>query len=211
MNTIAATLRFLAISGFVLMLSGCQRPVPPAEPEPQALMVEKDQYDLAWDETLEVLNEHYFIPDRQDRRAGLVVTHPTLSKQWFEFWRDDAQGSYQVCESSMHSIRRIVSVKFVPIGDRVQIQLTVDIERKNQPQRQITTSSGSFQAFREQLPLVETGQAADRSDVVTWMNIGQDVKLANYLLERIELRLPESRMEGVCAVRHAEIESVSGE
>lgn len=194
MNTIAAIMRFWVVFGIVLVFTGCQRPVSPPQPAPMALVVEKGEYDLAWDETLDVLHEHYFIPDRQDRRDGLILTHPTLSKQWFEFWRDDAQGSYDVCESSMHSIRRIVRVKFVPQGEQVAIQLAVRVQRKNQPQRQVTTSSGSFQVFRDRVPLTETGQAADRTDIVTWNDLGQDVKLANYLLERIERRLPESHM-----------------
>jgi hypothetical protein len=187
-------MRFLVVFGFMLVFTGCQRPVPPPQPAPMALVVEKGEYDLAWDETLDVLNEHYFIPDRQDRRDGLIVTYPTLSKQWFEFWRDDAQGSYDVSESSLQSIRRIVRVKFISEGERVQIQMAVTIQRKNQSQRQVTTSSGAFQVFRDRVPLVETGQAADRSDIVTWNDMGQDVKLANYLLERIERRLSDSQM-----------------
>jgi hypothetical protein len=187
-------MRFLVFTVCVLMLAGCQKPVPPTQPEPMSLVVQKDQYDLAWDETLDVLYEHNFVPDRQDRRAGLIVTFPTLSKQWFEFWRDDAQGSYDVWESSLHSIRRTVQVKFTPQGDRVSIQIAVNIQRKNQPQKQITTSSGTLQAFRDQVPLVDTGRAASREDIIDWIDLGKDVKLANYLLERIERRLPESTM-----------------
>jgi hypothetical protein len=202
-------MRFLIVFGIVLVFTGCQRPVPPPEPAPMTLVVQKGEYDLAWDETLDVLNEHYFIPDRQDRRDGLIITYPSLSKQWFKFWRDDAQGSYDVCESSMHSIRRIVRVKFIPQGERVEIQLTVTIQRKSQPQRQVTTSSGAFQVFRDRVPLVETGEAAQRSEIITWNDLGKDVRLANYLLEKIERRLPESQMtvaSAQCIEKEATVE-----
>jgi len=177
--------------GLVLVGSGCQHPREPIQPSSRTLVINKSQIDIVWDETLDVLREHYFVPDRQDRRAGLIVSYPTVSKQWFEFWRDDAQGCYQVAESSLHNIRRSVEVKFVPAKDRYEIRMTVYIQRKSQPQRQITTSSGAFQIFRDNAPLYISGQSADRNEIVEWVNVGEDVRLANYLLGRLERRLPE--------------------
>ena len=177
-----------------LAILGCQstQSCNQAEPLPQSLVIASDQMDIAWDETLEVLSEHYFTPDRQDRREGVIVTFPSLSKQWFEFWRDDAQGCYNVAESSINSIRRIATITFAAEGKNVVISAKVAVQRKNQPQRQITTSSGSFQVFRDRTPLVVTGQNTEKVDVVSWVDIGEDVRQANYLLERIERRLPES-------------------
>jgi hypothetical protein len=80
----------------------------------EGLVIADDDYDAAWDEIVEVLREHYFIPDRQDRRTGIIITHPSVSQQWFEFWRDDTRGWYQWAESSLHTIRRIVEVRFIP-------------------------------------------------------------------------------------------------
>jgi len=174
-----------------LGLVGCQRPHPPVQPPAGVLLIEKNDLDCAWDETVEVLREHYFTPDRLDRRSGTIISHPTLSKQWFEFWRDDTQGWYEVTESSIHSMRRIVEVKFVPVKNRYEIQLCVTVQRKNGPERQVTTSSGALMAFREGTPLT-TGEMVRGRRASTWVVVGEDVKMANYLLQRIERRLPAS-------------------
>lgn len=170
------------------LIVGCNRPHPPVQPPAEVLVINQGRIDDVWDETLDVLREHYFIPDRQDRRAGTIVTYPTLSKQWFEFWRDDAQGEYEVAESSIQSIRRQVEVKFVPVKDKYEVRFCVHVQRKNQPARQITDSAAVIMAFRDRTPLV-TGELADPRDVV-WVDVGEDTKLANYLLQRLERRIP---------------------
>jgi len=178
----------LFISFFI---TGCQRPHPPVQPIPGALVISQNDLDTAWDETLDVLREHYFTPDRQDRRTGVIISYPTLSKQWYEFWRDDAQGRYEVAESSIHSIRRMVEVKFVPVNNQYEIQICVTVQRKSMPERQLTDSAAVITAFREGTPLT-TGETQTRSRGSNWAVIGRDVKLANYLLHRLERRLPES-------------------
>jgi hypothetical protein len=173
----------------VALLVGCNRPHPPVEPPVEVLVIDKDRIDDVWDETLDVLREHYFIPDRQDRRAGLIVSYPTLSKQWFEFWRDDAQGCYEVAESSLQSIRRTVEVRFVPVKNGYEVRFNVIVQRKNQPERQITSASATIMAFRDKSPLT-TGDRVTRGTGVIWVTVGEDTKLANYLLHRLERRVP---------------------
>jgi hypothetical protein len=198
MNSFRRIICFLAVVLAAIFVIGCSsdhvHPVPPPQPTEEALLIPQDDMDIAWDETLEVLREHYFIPDRQDRREGLIVSEPDLSKMWFEFWRDDAVGRYDITESSVHSIQRIAVVNFVPQGKELHIRVEVTVQRKNQPQRQITTASGSFQVFRDQIPLVMTGRPAEKEDIVTWVDLGKDVRLSNYLLGRIEKRLPSAQV-----------------
>ncbi len=183
---------FCLILFFVGMV-GCQQPHAPSQPAAQTLLINKGDIDLAWDETLDVLREHYFVPDRQDRRAGLIVSYPDTSKQWFEFWRDDAQGSFEVAESSLHNIRRTVEVRFVPVKDKYEIKVCVLVHRESAPSRQVTSSSGVQMAFRDSVPLV-TGETARRSRVLRWVFVGEDMRLANYLVRRLERRIPDSEM-----------------
>ncbi len=158
-----------------------------------ALVISADDYDSAWDEIVEVLREHYFIPDRQDRRTGIIITHPCVSQQWFEFWRDDARGWYQWAESSLHTIRRIAEIRFIPKGnDKIEIKVKVTVQRKNQPQRQATTASGAIQAFRQDVPTY-TGKPLKPSEMTEWTNLGEDVKLEEYLLAQIHKRLTEAQ------------------
>jgi hypothetical protein len=180
----------------VTLMIGCQSPHQPPQPPPMSLTVDKGDFDIAWDETVDVLREYNFVPDRQDRRAGIIVTLPTLSKQLFEFWRTDAQGNYDLWESSLHNIRRLVEVRFIPKNGKYEIRMIVRVERKHQPQRMVTTSSGVFQAFRESIPTFQ-GEAGEKSQSITWETMGKDIRFSNYLLTRIQKRLYDSELEQV--------------
>ena len=48
---------------------------------PMIMTVAKGGQEQAWDETLDVLRESCFEPDRQDYRAGVIVTRLTVSQQ----------------------------------------------------------------------------------------------------------------------------------
>ncbi len=187
--------RICIIFGLMLIVAGCQQAkIADKGVSPKGLLIASDDLDSAWDEIIDVLREHSFIPDRQDMRAGIIVTSPTVSKQWFEFWRDDAQGAYQWAESSMHTIRRIVTVRFTPVKDKkIRIDVSVKVQRKCLPQRQITSSSGVIRAFRENIPTY-TGETPKTSKVVSWVNLGGDKKLSCYLLKRIHQRLPQAEV-----------------
>jgi len=174
--------------------AGCHRPVTDLADHKRTVLISKSALDQAWDETLDVLREHNFEPDRRDHRAGLITTRASISQQWFEFWRADAQGSYQWAESALHSIRRWVEVRFVPKADNYEITVTVHVQRKSQPERQVTTASGALQIYREKLPIY-TGERLGTGQGVRWIEIGTDPKLENYLLERIERRLPIDALE----------------
>ncbi len=97
----------------------------------KALIVPEKDYDVVWDEVIDVLREHYFVPEREDRNAGLIVTYPSISSQWFEFWRDDVLSGFDRTESSLHTIRRIVEIKFKSIGGKkLKITANVYVQRK---------------------------------------------------------------------------------
>lgn len=163
-----------------------------SEQGPASVGITKDGFDQAWDETLDVLREYNFEPDRQDVRAGVITTFPVVSQQWFEFWRADAQGWDQWLESSLHLLRRWVEVRFQPAPDGYTMLLTVYIERKSQPERQATTASGALQIYREKLPIY-TGETLKADEAVRWIAVGYDGRLAEYLLSQIENRLsPET-------------------
>jgi len=180
--------------GLAVLAVGCQRPTwDIATPTPR-LTVNKDAFDVSWDETLDVLCDHNFEPDRQDVRAGIITTYPTVSAQFFEFWRADAQGFYPWLESSLHTIRRWAEVRFVPVDGRFTIEVIVHVERKSQPERQVTSSTGSLQVFREDLPTY-TGEKVSGKKAERWVDLGTDRRLEKYLLEKICRRLPAPSAE----------------
>lgn len=182
-----------AIVSTILMvglLGGCHGSAREVDSYKRSLVIAGDHVDQAWDEILDVLRDHNFEPDRQDHRAGIITTHPTVSQQWFEFWRADAPGLYQWCESSLHNIRRWVEVKFEHGSDAQQtvLTLTVHIERKAQPQRQVTTASGALQIYRDKVPTY-AGEQLSAKEAVRWVDVGTDSRLEQYLLQRMERRL----------------------
>lgn len=141
------------------------------------------------DATLTLLREHDLPPQRVDRQDGLVVTRPTTGQQWFEFWRRDSQGGYQLLESSIHTIRRIVTVRVAPTDvetaqDAFNVSVRVDKERYSAPERQVTTASGALAIYSERLPTTE-GLLASKAAGEHWVPLGRDVLLERYLLERI--------------------------
>jgi hypothetical protein len=93
---------------------GCQAPVKPEGPTRLTLpIVDRDAFIEA---TLTVLRENDFTPRRVDYREGRIEAGPTTSGQWFEFWRSDSRGGYQALESSLHTIRREVTVEIRPVA-----------------------------------------------------------------------------------------------
>jgi len=185
MSTVTRVILILALP--VLVFS-CQRPAERLTLETPEMFVTKADHDQAWDEILEVLREHDFTPEYVNPRFGIIRTYPTISQQWFEFWRADAQGWYQWLESSLHTIRRHVQVKFTPKDDRYKVDVTVYVQRKSQPERQVTTASGALQIYGEKLPIY-TGEKLAAGEGVHWVDLGTDQALADYLVERIERRL----------------------
>lgn len=155
-----------------------------------------ENYPLAWQAVLEVLRDHNFEPDRQDMRFGIITTEATISGQFFEFWRADAQSWYQWAESSVHTIRRSVIARFDrQDGSKGSYVLTLEVkvQRKFMPQRQITTAGQALHMFGEKLPIY-TGERIEADQGVRWVELGSDQLLEQYLLDRIARKLPEGQL-----------------
>lgn len=105
----------LVLLGGLIVLPGCQAPAQPTGPTELVLHV--PDYETFFDRSLSVLRLYDFPPDRVDRVRGLIVSRPATSGQWFEWWRADSRGGYQLAESSLHTMRRIVTVNIQPAGD----------------------------------------------------------------------------------------------
>jgi hypothetical protein len=199
-NAAAAGRGNLGIAGFawgvLWLLSGCQAPAQPSGPTEMVLHV--PDYEAFLDGSLTVLRLYDFPPDRVDRTRGLIVSHPTTSGQFFEWWRVDSRGGYQTLESSLHTMRRIVTVNIVPAGNsesasapaadesgglyRVRVQ--VDKSRYSAPERQITTTSGALAIYSERVPTVE-GLRGPQSRGAQWVPLGRDALLESFLLAKL--------------------------
>lgn len=193
----------------VISLVGCQTPAPSSAPAELTLLVA--DRDVLIDRALTVLRESGFDPDAVDRDNGLIITKRATSGQWFEFWRPDSRGAYQVLESSLHTMGRVVTVALTSVehGDTAEapataattaaaapatrpaagwcrLRVRVDKSRYNAPARQVTTASGALAIYGEELPTEEGVRRAHTPDA-HWVSLGEDGLLAEYLLGRIAL------------------------
>lgn len=182
-TTSALLLAVLAAS-----VCGCEAPAPATTPTLAGLRI--SDRDAFFDSTQTLLRELDLPPARVDRETGVLATTPTTSGQWFEFWRADSRGGYQVLENSLHTIRRTVTVALARPeggkagGDEYQLSVEVQKERYSAPERQVTTASGALAIYNERLP-TEEGLRGAASRGAHWVPLGRDVRLEEYLLDRI--------------------------
>ncbi len=186
----------LAILGVAVLLVGCQAPGQPTGPTETVLRI--PDYEAFFDASLSVLRFYDFPPDRVDRTRGLVVSRPTTSGQWFEWWRVDSPGAYQLAESSLHTLRRIVTVNVEPAAGSTEsegtynVRVQVDKSRYSTPERQITTTSGALAIYSEQVPTVE-GLRGPASRGAQWVPLGRDPLLESFLLAKLSTALHDVR------------------
>jgi hypothetical protein len=112
--TAHAAARLLAglVTATVLLSAGCHAPAAPTAPTETVLRI--PDRDAFIDASLSMLRRYDLSPERIDRQRGLIVTQRTTSGQWFEPWRVDSQGPYQILESSLHTIGRTVTISVEP-------------------------------------------------------------------------------------------------
>jgi hypothetical protein len=177
--------------------AGCQRPAPPDSPT-STTITDEDVQPL-WDTALAVLIKHDFRPDRQDRTAGIITTHPTTSQQWHEPWRQDVADSYSLAEASLHTIQRQATIRFIRNGSTTRpagapapttaenwsIDVQVDVYRLCVPEYQITSSSSVIRSFSGDLPTVTGERVADAGAARRWVPMGRDGAMEEQLLSRI--------------------------
>lgn len=98
----------------LLVLAGCQRPIPPTEPtQARLVLADEAESDRAWEACQAVLRDYRFRLDRVDRRAGIITTLPETSQSFFEFWRHDVDTPFDFAEATLRTVRRTAVVEWV--------------------------------------------------------------------------------------------------
>lgn len=172
------------------------QPIEQATPDywykkPAAASVASADFEKLWDACANTVINDQFEIDRQDQRLGVLTTWPTISKQFFEFWRSDAGTLHEVAQDSLQTIRRTVRFEFrrLPDGSFVA-NPKVLMEANSHPERRITAQPQFTQAFaavgETQNRLNDVGQSvASRY----WYCLGRDqameIELANSVREKL--------------------------
>ena len=188
---IKTNLTLIAIALAALALFGC---APKQQDQWDAVAAQSTSFDEIWDACLASLEDRGFEVDLQDRRFGRIVTKPVVGKQFFEFWRNDTANSDDLLNSSLHTIRRTVSVTIAkpsPGAREFQVNVQARAERASIPGDQLDSTAEAFELLNSQgVPV-----SPRRSDYVSprarpsWVDIGTEPALEQAIMGDIAKRL----------------------
>ncbi len=167
----------------LLTVGACQQPATLiAQAQPAAIRVASADFDSLWEESLAVLRSHRFRIDRQDRRAGVITTHPETSQHFFEFWRRDVARFSDWIESSLQTTRRRVRIEISTASDSgdYEIVLAVHKDRYSVVERQIANSAAALRVFSAGVPTT-LGEPFDRAKHSGWAPMGRDAAMEQVL------------------------------
>ncbi len=181
-------LLILTISFMLILNSGCMKPNNGDALKNITLECEIDEL---WQVSKKELRSRGFSLDRIDKYNRSITTHPLTSKQWFEFWRNDVVDHHSLMQSSMQTIRRIVTIditsnqnddrKDKPISHT--IECTVIVQKQfNKPNHSNGTKLSISQIAS---PPDDNINNIDSS----WLPAGDDNALATAILQNIRKRL----------------------
>lgn len=173
-------------------LAGCQAPRP-ITGQVSVSLADEEAYRQFWGHSVATVRHFGYEMQRVDPAAGVIVSEPMTSKQWFEFWRNDTLAAGQVVEASMHTTRRQIRVHVQPMGEpkTYLVDVRVDVQRMSQPDRQVTTSASVAHAYTDRLPTEQATTEAEAA--VHWVDMGRDRVLETAILERLS-RWPDARI-----------------
>ena len=138
-----------------------------------------------------VLGQMHFVIDKADLQRGYIRTRPLPGAQFFEFWRSDNVGSYNWAQANLHSIRRTAQLNLNQQDSQLCINCSVKVERLGLAGRRAENSSGVYDR-----PPVEDSEIRKlklNTENKTWIDLGQDPKLATVILKRVERKIKRSR------------------
>ena len=94
---------------------GCVQHTRPIVPPKKLTEVERN-FQAVWEASKDVLRGYQFTINRQDRRAGVIVTEQVAGRHFFEFWRRDAVGPRETAESAIQPTYLVVTVRIRSTG-----------------------------------------------------------------------------------------------
>ena len=144
----------------------------------------------------DVLGEMHFTIDKSDIKQGLIRTRPLAGAQAFEFWRSDNVGAFNSAEANLHSIRRTVELDIGQQGEQLCIGCDVKTQKLSLPESEISSSTQAYAMFSRSCPLLQKLilNPAQKSGM-SWIDIGQDDRLATEILKLVEERICELHKE----------------
>ena len=141
-----------------------------------------------------VLGKMGFAISKSDFESGYITTLPLRTGQFFEFWRNDAVGSFNSTESNLHCIRRTVEIKITEEAEQLYVDCDVAVERLSLSEAPLDKRSEAYDKFPQSSRLEHSGLESIERDLresrgAEWIDLGEDAELTTVILKRIEARL----------------------
>lgn len=193
----------LAVWLVCLILAGCasttaqsRSTLPPesASPDywvnrPVVASVAHADFDALWEACRRAVRSRSFAVDRADLRGGVMTTYPQVSKQLFEFWRNDVGSLPAAMESTLGTVRRYVRVEVVRHEDgSYQASPKVVVERYAQSERRVTSVARYSEVFALD-PAQQGTRERDRlgADLppAYWYALGRDERLERHIADDV--------------------------
>lgn len=145
-----------------------------------------ENFEALWNGAEEAARNRMFTLDRQDYRDGVMTTSPVISKQVWEFWRNDIVDKQSLDQSSLATIRRTVRFEISRRSDGGYVlEPRVLVERLSLNGKRITAVVNYTEAFTPQPAPRFTGPGEAAPLNSYWYAIGRDTALERVLAEDI--------------------------
>ncbi|MHC4508933.1 MAG: hypothetical protein ACYTAO_08240 [Planctomycetota bacterium] len=171
-----------------LILAGC------AQPQRQTPTGRIYLPDIGKPETMaiaeDVLANMHFTIEKADTGSGLIRTRPLSGAQFFEFWRSDNIGHDNGLAANLHTIRRTVELDISQQTGQLCIGCSVRVQRLSLPERDIRSNARAYEMFSRSSPsLLRLVLHPEQQKNMAWLELGNDVLLAEEILRRIETQM----------------------
>ena len=173
------------------LASGCARIRAPFEPpiamaNPSFGSLTNDE--VLWERTIDVLHGYQFEIAREDRFSRLIETQYKTGSSVLEPWHKETIGLANRLESTLQSVRRRVSVSFLPAEQQPGYLMTVEAYRELEDVMGIAANSPGAATFQESRPLdVDLNPVVGQTAPSGWVPAGRDFDLEQSLLRSLSM------------------------
>jgi hypothetical protein len=158
--------------------------------QPAVASVTAGDFNRLFNAAERVARNHYFQIDQADRRAGLLVTAPATSKQFFEVWRNDTGTARGTLEASINTFHRTLRYEFTRNPDGTfTVTPKVLIERYSTQGHRVTTPAMAPAAFDPPPEDYDPSYRLHPWEPLYWYATGRDTALEKKIAESIESRV----------------------
>ncbi len=160
---------------------------------PARYVVPGQDFDRLWDAARRAALARGFELDRTDYRAGIILTEPLTSAQWFEPWRDDVVSIRDRNQATLGGYRRTIRFEFTRGDDGTYtVSPKVLVERHSVQTRRTTSAVQYAQALQAEFDPLTGSRELDQGrfiPAVYWYGIARDYDLEQALADDIVRRL----------------------